>query len=73
MPKPTDLCTCGHLNTQHRGKGGACITRGYKGINTEETGEKGKAGIADLGTVCPCEKFTPDKSRGVLRASQKRK
>ena len=59
MPKPNDLCKCGHPYKRHRGKGGACtLTTGTRGINTKETGEKGKAAIQYLGTICPCEEFS---------------
>jgi hypothetical protein len=59
MRKPSDLCDCGHSYKQHRGKGGGCIARGYRGINTKETGEKGEAAIVDSGSICHCNKFTP--------------
>jgi hypothetical protein len=61
MPRPSDLCTCGHPYRKHRVKGGGCTISEYKGLNTKETGEKGNVLIADLGTICPCEKFTPQK------------
>jgi len=63
MPKPNDLCTCGHPYRQHRKNGGACLSRGYRGLNTEATGEKGEVAVADLGTICQCEKFTPEEAK----------
>lgn len=57
MPKPNDLCECGHSYKQHR-KGGACIIRAN--VTIEEVGDA----LNVVSDQCPCEKFTLAKKKG---------
>ena len=45
-------------------KGAECLVRAYRGIDTKETGGKGKAAIAYSGSICHCNKFTSEESKG---------